>query len=157
MANKSAKYETINPLSFRFRTGMWKDCRQNVYTESRCYKTRKYTVCRRVRGSFSPDFLLGLVLWLCCRLFVLSVSLLHGHCFTLPAEQALFLHYSIQCGQSGDYCYNDYDCCSRQCYNQRCSGSGNVSTFTLQQWRTRIPRNFNFNFYHACHVKMYGN
>ena len=79
------------------------------------------------------------MLWLCCRLFVPSVSLLHGHCFTLPAEQALFLHYSIQCGQSGDYCSNNYDCCSSQCYNQRCSGGGgNVSTFTLHSWRIRI-------------------
>ena len=43
-----------------------------------------------------------------------------------------FLHYSIQCGQSGDYCSNNNDCCSRQCFNQRCSGGGgNVSTFTL--------------------------
>ena len=26
-------------------------------TESRCYRTGKYTVCRRVRASFSPDIL----------------------------------------------------------------------------------------------------
>ena len=34
---------------------MWKDFHQNVYIESRCYRTGKYTVCRRFRASFSPE------------------------------------------------------------------------------------------------------
>ena len=70
----------------------------------------------------------------------------------------LSLHYSIQCGESGDYCSNNNDCCSRQCYNQRCSGGGNVSTFTLHRRRTRIAQIIIINFsYHVCHVKMYAN
>ena len=56
--NESAKSETLTPFCLPFPTGMWKDFHQNAqHWKQMCYRTWKYTVCRRVHTSFSPEIL----------------------------------------------------------------------------------------------------
>ena len=49
--NKTTKSETH--FCLLFRTGMWKDYHKTHSTKSRCYRTRKYTVCRCDHASFT--------------------------------------------------------------------------------------------------------
>ena len=51
--NKTTKSETLNRFCLLFRTGMWKDYPKTHSIESWCYRTRKYTVCRRDHASFT--------------------------------------------------------------------------------------------------------
>ena len=56
--NNSVKFQTLKPFSFLFFAPACE--RINMKTqniESRCYRTGKYTVCRRVHASFSPEIL----------------------------------------------------------------------------------------------------
>ena len=57
--NESAKFETLTCFCLIFRSVMRKDFSSKHSTESRCscYRSGKYTVCRRVRASFSPEML----------------------------------------------------------------------------------------------------
>ena len=54
---ESAKFEIIKPFSFLFGPPFERIFIKRHSIESRCYRTGKYTVCRRVRASFSPDIL----------------------------------------------------------------------------------------------------
>ena len=55
MAHKSAKFETV--IVFFFELACERVFIKMHSIESRCYRTGKYTVCRRVRASFSPEIL----------------------------------------------------------------------------------------------------
>ena len=55
-ANNSAKFETLQPFCLLFRTAIWNHFHQNAqHWKLMCYRTEKYTVCRQVRASFSPE------------------------------------------------------------------------------------------------------
>ena len=57
---QSAKFETLNDLSLLYSFLHWhaKEFFIKMHsTESSCYRTRKYTVCRRVCASFSREIL----------------------------------------------------------------------------------------------------
>ena len=69
---------------------------------------------------------------------------------------SFLLCYWIQCAEEGEYCRNNNDCCSRQCYNQRCSGGGSdVSTVNLYTGRLGLRR-YNVSC-RAFHVEMNAN
>ena len=56
---KVQNLKPINCFCLIFRTVMWRE-KNRIETRSigsRCYRNEKYTVCRRVRASFSPEFL----------------------------------------------------------------------------------------------------
>ena len=74
--HESAEFETLKFFVIFFALA----CAESIFIkthsiESRCYSTGKYTVCRRVRVSFSPEILqalavkglipiLGIIHWL---------------------------------------------------------------------------------------------
>ena len=57
MAHEHAKFETLKPFCFLFRTGVSKTFIKTYIIESGCYKTEKHTVYGRVRASFSLEML----------------------------------------------------------------------------------------------------
>ena len=57
--NKSAKYEILKPFLFLFRTGTFIKgfSSKRIALKVDVLRTGKYTVCRHVRASFSPEIL----------------------------------------------------------------------------------------------------
>ena len=55
--HKSAKFETHKPFCLLFHAGIERISIEMCGIENRCYRTRKYTVCRGIRASFSPEIL----------------------------------------------------------------------------------------------------
>ena len=50
--SNSGKFQTFKPFCCLCCTGVWKDNDENAKRWNKCYRTRKYTVCRH----FSPNF-----------------------------------------------------------------------------------------------------
>ena len=85
--HKSVKFETLKLFLAFFLLAL--ACERIFIkthsSENRCYRTRKYTVWRRVRASFSPGILqAGTVKWLMCRYASLADIYIPGTC--LPAS-----------------------------------------------------------------------
>ena len=54
--NKNAKFETLKPFLLVFLHWHMKEfSSKRITLKVDCYRSGKYTVCRRVRASFSPE------------------------------------------------------------------------------------------------------
>ena len=68
MTIKSVKFETLKPFSFLFALARERVFIESHSIESRCYRTGKYTACRRLCPFYSPEILqAGAVKGLCWK------------------------------------------------------------------------------------------